>query len=242
VRETARTARLWHFAFRGRPLRFGGMPLTILFFVKHPAPGRVKTRLAASVGAAEACAIYQTLVSTVCERLPRNGKIVVLFDPPEQRSAIVQWLSESLPGTPEFSAQVTGDLGQRLNSAFAAAFSKGDGPIAVIGSDCVEISRETFTDTSQALETHDVVLGPTHDGGYYLLALNRPCSVLFENIPWSTEGVAAATLRQARAVGLCVFLLPSLHDVDTEEDWKRALPRTASAPAVSSKPSLPPCN
>lgn len=194
----------------------------ILFFVKHPTPGRVKTRIAATAGGERAAEIYRTLAETVLRRLPRGDEIVVMGDPPEQLAAIMAWLGgvsggRKLRGCP----QAEGDLGVRLERAFASAFAEGCEAVAAIGSDCLEIAPALFAAVWDSLVTHDVALGPTLDGGYYLIALRQPHAALFRDIPWSTDAVYRETLARAAAAGLRVHVLPPLRDVDTEEDWRR---------------------
>ena len=101
-----------------------------------------------------------------------------MFEPAHQRALIEQWLEEILPGA-RLSPQAAGDLGVRLESAFASAFAHGFQRVAAIGSDCVELDAQTFAETWSALDAHDCVIGPTVDGGYYLLALRAPAPVLF---------------------------------------------------------------
>ena len=197
------------------------MQRAVLFFVKYPEPGKVKTRLAATVGPAEAAAIYRRLVEAVCISLPADSAVVVMFEPPHQRALIEQWLHEVLPGA-SMSAQVPGDLGVRLENAFASAFSNGFEKVAAIGSDCIELDAQLFAETWRALDANDCVIGPTADGGYYLLALRAPAPLLFAGIDWSTSAVFAQTLERAHDGGLRVHVLPKLHDVDTEDDWRRA--------------------
>ena len=105
-----------------------------------------------------------------------------------------------------------------MAEVFACGFAK----VAVIGSDCIELTPALFSETWAALETHGAVLGPSTDGGYYLLALRQPCAALFHGIAWSTETVRAQTLAQAQAAGLRVHELAVLPDIDTEEDWRKA--------------------
>lgn len=199
------------------------MDLAILLFIKLPQPGQVKTRLAAAVGAGEAANIYEQLVATVLQRLPKSGRLIILFDPPDRAREISAWIGKLCADHhPEFLAQAAGELGARLEHAFAHGFATGCEQVAVVGSDCVELGAETFAETRRALETHDCAIGPTFDGGYYLLALTKPCPALFTEIAWSTEFVFAQTIARARAAGLSVYELPRLHDVDTIEDWHRA--------------------
>ena len=199
------------------------MRRAILLFVKYPEPGRVKTRLAATVGADAAAQIYRRLVAAVLAGLPCAEELVVAFDPPEKRAEIVAWLGASPAGRRAvFLPQAAGDLGARLERAFAETFALGFENVAVIGSDCIELTPATFAATWQALGSHDAVLGPSTDGGYYLLALREPCAALFRDIAWSTDAVRAETLARAHAAGLRVQELAALPDIDTEADWRRA--------------------
>jgi rSAM/selenodomain-associated transferase 1 len=211
------------------------MPNAILLFVKYPEPGRVKTRLAATLGAEAAAAVYRELVAEVCARLPASDSIVVLFDPPEREAQIRQWMEESLPCTARFWPQGNGSLGERLSRAFDAAFAHGFQKVAVIGSDCVELEPAIFSQAWEALENVEGAIGPAEDGGYYLMALRQPCAALFEEIPWSTEEVFEKTVQRAQTAGIGFHRLPKLRDVDTEEDW-RLIKARIRKPA---HPSLP---
>lgn len=200
------------------------MRRAVLFYVKLPEPGKVKTRLAATLGAQRAAEIYRQLAETVLRRIPVEEEVIVMFDPPERGAEIAAWLRGPGAGrTLRFVPQAAGDLGARLERAFAAAFAEGCEAVAAIGSDCVELAPAHFAEAWQALATHDAALGPTEDGGYYLLALRAPCPALFADIAWSTPAVCAQTLDRAAEAGLRVHLLPKLHDVDTEADWRREL-------------------
>ena len=206
------------------------MRRAIVIFIKHPEPGRVKTRLAATLGADRAAEIYRRLVAEVFARLPDEADLIACFDPPERRAEIESWLSSIASEKPlHFLPQTPGDLGTRLENAFAETFARGFDQIAVIGTDCPEIDPAIFHETWTALDTADVVLGPSEDGGYYLIALAAPCPALFQKIPWSTDRVLAETLALAAAENLDVHLLPTRCDVDTEEDWRNAERRLISA-------------
>lgn len=198
------------------------MRRAVLFYVKLPEPGRVKTRLAATLGTERAAAIYRRLTETVLRGIPAELEVWVMCEPPERGVEIAGWLRAPGAGrTLRFVPQAVGDLGVRLERAFAAAFAEGYEAVAAIGSDCVELAPAHFAEAWQALATHDAAIGPAEDGGYYLLALRAPHPGLFAGIAWSTAAVLPQTLDRAAAAGLCVHLLPTLHDVDTEEDWRR---------------------
>ena len=185
----------------------------ILLFVKYPEPGRVKTRIAASVGPEKAAGIYKELVARVWSQLPADAEIVVCYDPSGRGDEVRAWL----PGAARYEPQVAGDLGVRLRAAVDGAFAHGATQVAVIGSDCVELTADVFAETWEALKRSEVVLGPTTDGGYYLVALRSPVTAIFENIRWSTEHTLADTMAQAGSAS--VHLLQRLNDVDTYEDW-----------------------
>ena len=195
----------------------------VLLFVKYPEPGCVKTRLAATVGPERAAEIYRRLVAEVFARLPCDAEAIACFDPPERREEIEQWL-RGIGGERalHFLPQSAGDLGARLAHAFEETFALGFQQIAGIGTDCVEIDAAIFSETWEALGTHEVVLGPSEDGGYFLIALAAATPALFEKIPWSSGGVFTETLARAASENLRVHRLPMRHDVDTEEDWRRA--------------------
>jgi uncharacterized protein len=194
----------------------------LVVFVKHPAPGAVKTRLAAAVGAEAAARLYRTLAEHVLEATtPGAGEYerLVFFDPPDALAEMRAWL----PGV-RLLAQSAGDLGARLNEATARAFARGASRVAVAGTDAPGLARDTVVAALDALDAADVAIGPTEDGGYYLLALRQPRPELFADMKWSTPSVAAETRARAAAAGLVVHELPVLRDVDTIEDVRLEWP------------------
>lgn len=207
----------------------------ILLFVKEPEPGRVKTRVAATTGPERAAEIYRALTAAVCARLPDDAEVIVLFDPPHARAQVEAWLRPLLAGRAEFRPQAAGDLGARLEQAFGDALAAGRRKVAAIGSDCVDLSPALFQEAWDALDSAgcDCVLGPTPDGGYYLVALAEPNAAIFHQIPWSTDATLRRTLERASAAGLQVHLLPEQSDVDSEADWVAVEPRLAIAPPAT---------
>jgi uncharacterized protein len=188
--------------------------------VKHPRAGEVKTRLGAAIGAQAAADLYRALAEHVVEATtpsPADYERLVFFDPPGSLQAMRDWL----PGT-RLLAQSGHDLGARMADAFARAFARGASRVAIVGTDTPSVSRETVNEALSALDGADVVVGPTTDGGYYLLALREPRPELFAGIAWSTPSVAAQT--RARAAGLAVHELPVGRDVDTVEDLRAEWP------------------
>jgi rSAM/selenodomain-associated transferase 1 len=205
-------------------------------FVREPRPGAVKTRLAARVGEGPAAALYRAMAEQVLRRTdPRQPPAAayarrVVFTPAAARASVAAWL----PGE-ALQAQEGQDLGARMAAAFSSAFAGGAERVALVGTDVPALSRAEVEGAFERLERADVVMGPAHDGGYYLLALARPQPELFRGVPWGSDAVASATERRAEALGLSLARLPVLHDVDTADDLRAAWPvlRPLLAPDVA---------
>jgi rSAM/selenodomain-associated transferase 1 len=194
----------------------------LMVFLKAPRQGAVKTRLAETMGVMEACAIHQRLVEALLHQLADLKDVEVCFTPDDANSEIKPWARP----TWRLTAQGSGDLGCRLDRAFRRAFDQGVNRAAIIGSDCPDVRVDDIQAAWTALLSHDVVLGPATDGGYWLIGLREPQPELFVDIPWSTNEVLRRTLERAHAAGLKTRLLRELADVDTEADWRRFLTRT----------------
>lgn len=185
----------------------------LLIFAKYPEPGRVKTRLARTVGPVEAARLYRGMVETVVKKTtPVDGEYhqTMCFDPPERVQEFKQWFPLQM------KKQCPGELGHRMLDAFQASFANGSERVVVIGTDCIEIDRALLCDAFRQLETADLVLGPAKDGGYYLIGMKATHPSLFEDISWSTAKVLQETLHKAKEVGLKVELLKTLSDLDEE--------------------------
>ncbi len=187
-------------------------------FVRAPRPGSVKTRLAAALGADAACAAYRTLVDHLLPQLELPAFAVELrFTPDDAASELAPWLR---PGW-QLRPQGGGDLGARLERAVADSFASGFDRCLILGTDCPYLTAVDLRAAEEALNTHEVVLGPAVDGGYWLIGLRAPNGALFRDIPWSTGEVLAATRKRAQAAGMKVHLLRTLEDIDTHAEWAR---------------------
>ncbi|HKP95953.1 MAG TPA: TIGR04282 family arsenosugar biosynthesis glycosyltransferase [Fibrobacteria bacterium] len=187
-------------------------------FAKYPETGRCKTRLAKGVGEENALRIYIALLDhTLAVVRAAPCRKVLLADPPERASDAAEWA----PGMDEYLPQSAGDLGDRMESAVDAAFRRGARKVILLGSDCPQISKDSVISTFAALDRVDVVLGPTDDGGYYLLGLKEGNASLFRDIPWSTEKVFEKTLNILKFQTLSYLLQNAFSDVDTPEDFNR---------------------
>lgn len=118
------------------------------------------------------------------------------------------------------SVQSDGDLGNRMSSAFQTVLTM-ESKAVIIGSDCPEINKETVEEAFMRLDSHDVVIGPTYDGGYYLIGMKAHHEELFNNIKWSSEDVYGSTIEAIERKGLSHFPLRKMHDLDYKEDLDR---------------------
>jgi uncharacterized protein len=187
---------------------------TLLIFIRNPTLGKVKTRLARTVGDAEALRVYGLLLEAT-----RAAAVGVEAE---------RWLfySDFVDENDAWPAaffhkkiQSAGDLGARMEAAFRSAFEARARKVLIIGSDCPALDGTMLQRAFDALDQSDFVLGPVPDGGYYLLGMKELAPLLFHDIAWSTETVRAATLEKIALLGKTCHLLPMLSDVDTEEDW-----------------------
>jgi uncharacterized protein len=192
---------------------------SLAVFVKDPRPGAVKTRLASAIGGERAAALYRALAEAeIAATSPRADEYerLFFFAPTGAAEALRAWLGPST-----LIPQAEGDLGTRMTTAFAEAFGRGARRVALIGTDVPWLTRGTVVEALRQLDAHDVVLGPAEDGGYYMIALDRPRPALFEQVAWSTPTVLADTLARAATLGLRVRRLASMPDVDTLDDVRR---------------------
>jgi len=184
----------------------------LLYFVKYPEPGKVKTRLAKTMGNEAAARTYQLLAEHNFKAVESLDGIdtVVAFDPPDKEPFIREWL---LPAA-HYLPQCGDGLGDRLIHAFDWALQKPGSAAAALGSDTLCLTPEIILDAFDKLETFDTVLGPAEDGGYYLIGLRAPQPELFIDIPWSTPAVFELTLKRIREKKLSCFILEELEDLD----------------------------
>lgn len=189
------------------------MKVALIIFAKNPEAGKVKTRLAATIGEEEALAIYYRLLShtaIVVSHLPMD-KFVFYAGPviPKDTWEEAIFFKEKQKGN---------DLGERMKEAFENLFDKGYRKIVIIGTDCPEITSGIIERAFTCLDTHEVVIGPARDGGYYLLGMKQIHVSLLQNMPWSTSAVLKETTERCQALQVSYTLLPTLNDIDEEKD------------------------
>ncbi len=198
-------------------------PNILLYFVKYPTLGEVKTRLAKTVGDREAAKLYRDLVEKNLKVMmplyqQKICDLAIVFDPPEKGNGFKSWLALSCGYFP----QSVGDLGERLSFAFHVAFEQGGRRVMALGSDTLGLTTDIIQQGFEALHSHDVVVGPAEDGGYYLIGLSHFQPKLFEGIAWSTSEVLPQTYKAISNLRLSYQTLCPLEDLD---EMKIAPPR-----------------
>jgi len=191
---------------------------TILgIFLKQPRPGQVKTRLAVDLGANPAAELYAAFQADLAVRFRELGsRRVLCFTPDHPASAA--FFSDLAGGNYDLWPQPSGELGDRLGAFFDEAFAQGAERVVVIGSDSPTLPVDLVGRAFDQLTTHDVILGPATDGGYYLVGQGRASHPLFRNINWSSSRVLEQTIAHIEASQLSLALLSPWYDVDTIDD------------------------
>jgi rSAM/selenodomain-associated transferase 1 len=189
----------------------------VILLAKDPQPGFSKTRLAAAIGAEAAARLSDTFLRHSISLARRQARrLYVSFAPAAARETF-----EALAPEARLFAQPDGDLGRRLLHAFDTALADGARQPVLIGSDSPTLPSHLLRVAQRLLQTHDVVLGPAEDGGYYMIGMNAPHAVLFHDIDWSHDAVLQQTLSRAAVGGLTVATLPYWYDIDTAQDLAR---------------------
>lgn len=187
------------------------MKSALIIFVRNPVLGKVKTRIAATLGDENALAVYKYLLQhtkDITEGLPVT-RLVFYAD---------EITTNDLWNGNEKYLQSGSDLGERMSNAFEWVLEKGYDKIIIIGSDCFELDEKMIVDAFLKLNEYEIVIGPATDGGYYLLGMQSPFKNLFQNITWSSKNVLNETIKQILQHNLSSYLLPALNDVDDEKN------------------------
>lgn len=189
----------------------------VALFVRVPVPGRVKTRLAAALGAENACLLYQAMVTDILSAVRSSGLPLWLFHDEGESSVLPRAWMEAASAV---IAQQGASIGERMMAAFEHCFAEGIGQVLLIGSDIPGLDAELLTEAAKAVTAQDAAIAPALDGGYGLIALKRTTyrRRLFQDIPWSTARVLTETLAKCKECAMEARLLRNLQDIDTLED------------------------
>lgn len=187
----------------------------LIVFIKNPELGKVKTRLAKDVGDEQALKIYNSLLTfTRNVTLEVDVQRFLFYD--TQVAIDDDWSNSDF----NKRTQPDGDLGDRMKHAFKEVLDAHDKAI-IVGSDCPQLSPDIIRQAFAFLDDHDVVTGPTYDGGYYLLGMKALHPFVFDDMIWSTDRVFSTTRERIAANGFSLATLDRLSDVDYKEDWDR---------------------
>ena len=185
----------------------------LIIFVKNPELGKVKTRLARTIGDEKALYIYKLLLEQTFQvTLP------VLAEKKLYYSEFVQNMDQFNDLVYEKYIQSGDALGDKMYNAMKHSFGEWAGKVVLIGSDCFELNSGIIEEAFKALEESDYVLGPAKDGGYYLIGMKELNLEIFQNKEWSSENVFLDTLLDIKNQEKSHYLLPTLSDVDIEDD------------------------
>jgi rSAM/selenodomain-associated transferase 1 len=196
------------------------MKRSLIVMGKAPEAGRTKTRLSPPLTPEEAAGLYEAfLIDCVDLGFQLGWERVSVVYPPTAGARTI--LRQVLPRGTRLIAQHGSGLQAALSGAFEREISRGFDRVVLIGSDNPSLPTAIIEDAAIRLGDYDLVIGPSMDGGYYLIAMSYPHPGLFERITWSTSVVYAETLERASELGLRVFALPAWYDVDTVQELCR---------------------
>ena len=204
--------------------------VALAVMAKVPAAGEVKTRLCPPLTPAAAATLARCFLQDRVEQLAtlEGSDALVAFAPPEGEAE----LRALLPAGTRLVPQVGADLGARLDRLLSDLLAEGYAGAAAVDADSPTLPTRFLRRAGEILrdETADVVIGPSDDGGYYLIGLRTPVPALFQDMPWSTPAVLDETLARARRLGLRLALLPAWFDVDRGVDLARLRTGETGAP------------
>jgi rSAM/selenodomain-associated transferase 1 len=187
---------------------------------KAPEAGRSKTRLSPPLSPVQAADLSGAFLQDTIALAATSAwdRVSVVYPPTADAESVLRAV---LPPWVHLAVQRGDGLGAALTDAFQSHLGAGFGRVVLIGSDNPTLPPSRLAEADRALDEHDLVLGPSADGGYYLIGMDRPHPGVFEGITWSTSVVYQQTLARAEALGLRVASIQEWYDVDTAADLER---------------------
>lgn len=195
----------------------------VIVFSKYPVEGKVKTRIAKTMGNNFAVKFYKVCAEHTFRQVKKvSGKDIrsyLFYTEEAEKEKIKTWTKHKFLTL----LQTGNDLGDKMSNAFQNVFEHGANRVLIIGTDLPDISAEIIKSAFEDLEVFDTVIGPSSDDGYYLLGMKKFYPEVFKDIKWSTSEVFEKTLKLITDLDIAVKILPELSDIDTEEDLKEWL-------------------
>jgi uncharacterized protein len=192
----------------------------LIVFTRYPVPGKTKTRLIKDIGHENAADVHRKLTENIiCQikQLPaKRGFSCEVCYTGGTKEQMVAWLGNDL----SYTEQVQGDLGVRMYNAITGALNTGSRKVVLIGTDIIDPVTGYIEQAFTTLDENDIVIGPTLDGGYWLIGMKRSINI-FNGVNWGTETVLSQTVNLIKQQGLTPFLLPEINDIDTVDDLIR---------------------
>ncbi len=192
----------------------------LIIFLKAPISGLVKTRLSVEFGDIEACNIYKKLAENILTSAKKSQKDITLYYyPAHGKKIITDWLGKKN----KMRLQEGDDLGDRMKNAFVDTFKNGIEKIVLIGTDIPDLNEMIINKAYKNLDNFDCVIGPSYDGGYYLIGFTKTgfCKDVFNNITWSSNTVLKDTFSVLDMHKIKVALLELKNDIDTPDDYRK---------------------
>jgi rSAM/selenodomain-associated transferase 1 len=189
----------------------------LLFFIKNPEKGNVKTRLASAMGDEKAVKLYKRFLLEMLSTLNRGTFLFYLcFYPEHSLKDLKRWLGDHYLYTPQYGE----NLGEKMKNGFVEAFAMSFKRVVLIGSDIPDLPLEFIEEAFTSLNEKDAVIGPSIDGGYYLIGFSDKSfsPQVFEGVPWGQETVFKKTMKLLEREGKTVHTLQPLRDIDTIKD------------------------
>jgi rSAM/selenodomain-associated transferase 1/rSAM/selenodomain-associated transferase 2 len=189
---------------------------SLILFARYPTIGKVKTRLAKDTSGDFARRFYKVCAGSILREISkaRSFNKYLFYTEADEREKIMKWA-----GANYFYALQNGSgLGDKMLNAFNLAFSHYAEKVIIVGTDVPDLNSELIKQAEKKLEEFDLVIGPSHDGGYYLLGMKKVYEELFVDIPWSSNSVFQVTMQRAAKLGLNIVTLQLLRDIDTKKD------------------------
>jgi hypothetical protein len=221
---------------KGNENKQGGSAIEscLILFVKSPEKGHVKTRLSQLIGENVTRNLYKAFVADMLESIEYKSQydIRIAFHPQNTKNKVIRWLGKQYSYLPQ-----RGDgLGERMARTFKQIFSEGFKKALIIGSDIPDLPQSVILKAFESLSTYDAVIGPSFDGGYYLIGFRNNTFSLefFHGIEWGTDTVFSQTLDRFKKAQT-VRIMPLWWDIDLPEDIKGLLERNKNTAFKNSR-------